>query len=219
MQGGFGKVLLVRHHGTSELLAMKVMHKRLLALRDHVAYSKVEREVMAVIDHPYLVGLKFAFQTADKLYLVMPYMAGGELFAHLNRSGALKEKDAKVYVAEMVLALEHLHSRGIIHRDLKVSSASRRFVCACLQNGLLRRRFGSLLAACSGECWSLQLAQLLVLGPAMSTLLADQIRNCVPFLWLLSVRVSLAAGKRAARRRRACQTHRLRLCQEAAIPT
>lgn len=128
LQGAFGKVLLVRHRGTGELLAMKVMHKRLLALRDHVAYSRVEREIMAVIDHPYLVGLKFAFQTSDKLYLVMPYMAGGELFAHLNRSGALQEQDAKVYVAEMVLALEHLHSHGIIHRDLKVRHWLHRFV-------------------------------------------------------------------------------------------
>jgi serine/threonine protein kinase len=98
---------------------MKIMHKRLLVRRDHVGYSRVEREVMAKVNHPFLVGLNFAFQTEDKLYLVMPYMAGGELFMHLARAGALLEDAVKVYAAEMVLALEHLHSLGIIHRDLK----------------------------------------------------------------------------------------------------
>jgi len=105
---------------------MKVMHKRLLEMRDHVGYSRVEREIMGGVDHPFLVGLSFAFQTSSKLYLVMPYMAGGELFSHLNREGTLMEDAVRVYAAEMVLALEHLHSVGIVHRDLKVSRRRQR---------------------------------------------------------------------------------------------
>ncbi|KAA0168581.1 hypothetical protein FNF31_00461 [Cafeteria roenbergensis] len=118
-KGAFGKVLLVRHAKTRRVYAMKIMHKRLLEMRDHVGYSRMEREILAGVNHPFLVGLCFAFQTDTKLYLVMPYMAGGELFAHLNREGALLEDAVRFYAAEMVLALEHLHSLGIVHRDLK----------------------------------------------------------------------------------------------------
>ena len=74
---------------------------------------------MTKIDFPFIVGLKFSFQSDDKLFLVMNYLSGGELFFHLNKQGLILEDTARFYVAEMVLALEHLHSKGIIHRDLK----------------------------------------------------------------------------------------------------
>lgn len=66
--------------------------------------------------HPFVVALKCAFQTDHKLFLVMEFQPGGELFYHLTKKGLFLEEYAKFYAAEMVLALEHLHSLGIIHR-------------------------------------------------------------------------------------------------------
>ena len=84
-RGAFGKVLQVRHRRSGKIYAMKVLHKRHLADKGQVSYTHVERQIMASVDHPYLVSLKFAFQTHERLYLVMEYCAGGELFWHLNK--------------------------------------------------------------------------------------------------------------------------------------
>lgn len=81
---------------------------------------------MTKVDFPFIVGLKFSFQTEEKLFLVMDYLPGGELFFHLRKQGLILEDTARFYGAELVLALEHLHAKGIIHRDLKPE------VCACV---------------------------------------------------------------------------------------
>jgi len=65
------------------------------------------------------VDLVYAFQTGGKLYLILEYLSGGELFTHLEREGLLMEDTALFYLAEITLALEHLHEQGIIYRDLK----------------------------------------------------------------------------------------------------
>ncbi|RHY26274.1 hypothetical protein DYB25_000579 [Aphanomyces astaci] len=80
---------------------------------------QTERDIMTKVDHPFLVKLKYAFQTPANVYLVMPYIPGGELFHTLHKQGLLLEHTACFYAAEMVLALEYLHGQGIIHRDLK----------------------------------------------------------------------------------------------------
>ncbi len=118
-KGAFGKVLLVKVRKNGQVYAMKCISKKLVHKRNNTASAKAERDIMARIDHPFIVNLKCAFQTNSKLFLVMEFLAGGELFFHLSKQGLLKEDTAKFYVAEIVLALEHLHSLGIIHRDLK----------------------------------------------------------------------------------------------------
>ena len=118
-RGAYGKVLLVRHKGTRAVYAMKVADKAYLVRRGQVDYSHVERNIMAAVRHPFLVGLRFAFQTPASLYLVMDFAAGGDMLAHIGRHGLLPTDAVVVYAAEMALALEHLHSLGIIHRDLK----------------------------------------------------------------------------------------------------
>ncbi len=117
--GAFGKVLMVRVRKNRQVYAMKFISKKMVHKRNNVASMKAERDIMARIDHPFLVSLKCAFQTDSKLFLVMEFLAGGELFFHLSKQGLLKEDTAQFYMAEIVLALEHLHSLGIIHRDLK----------------------------------------------------------------------------------------------------
>ncbi len=71
------------------------------------------------MDHPFIVTLRYAFQTPDKLYMVFDFVNGGELFFHLNQEDMFKEDRAKFYSAEILLALQFLHSKNIIYRDLK----------------------------------------------------------------------------------------------------
>ncbi|CAI5747315.1 unnamed protein product [Peronospora destructor] len=118
-QGAFGKVIQVRHQPTDEILAMKIVSNKYIVQHNSVSYLQAERDIMIKINHPFLISLRYAFQTKSNVYLVMPFVAGGELFHHLHKQGLLLESSAKFYAAEMVLALEHLHSKGIIHRDLK----------------------------------------------------------------------------------------------------
>uniref|UniRef100_H3HAY1 Protein kinase domain-containing protein n=1 Tax=Phytophthora ramorum TaxID=164328 RepID=H3HAY1_PHYRM len=114
-QGAFGKVLLVRHSTTGQVHAMKIISKQFIIDKDSVHYMKTERDIR----HPFVIGLSYAFQTESKVYLVMEYQSGGELFSYLKEEGTFTENAVRFYLAEMILALEHLHGHGIIHRDLK----------------------------------------------------------------------------------------------------
>ncbi|CAM9590809.1 unnamed protein product [Choristocarpus tenellus] len=114
--GAFGKVLQVRSRRNGHILAMKCISKKMLERRNHTSYMQAERDIMTKVNHPFIVGLQCAFQTDVKLFLVMEYLPGGELFFHLSKKGLFLEEYARFYAAEMVLALEHLHSKGIIHR-------------------------------------------------------------------------------------------------------
>lgn len=118
-RGSFGKVMQVMKKDTNKVYAMKVMRKSVLVEKDQVNHTKAERNILEKARHPFLVGLQYAFQTKEKLYLVMDYVNGGELFYHLRHEGAFDENRCRFYTAELVLALEHLHSLGIIYRDLK----------------------------------------------------------------------------------------------------
>eukprot|EP00741_Cyanophora_paradoxa_P017873 tig00021035_g17262.t1 len=118
-KGSFATVLLVRKRDTGELHAMKVLAKAVLLRRRQVAHTRSERSLLQHLQHPFIVGLRYAFQTPAKVYLVMEYMRGGELFFHLKREYSFPEHVARFYAAEIALALGHLHSLGIIYRDLK----------------------------------------------------------------------------------------------------
>ena len=118
-EGAFGKVIMVRNRLDRQLYAMKVISKKLLRKKNNVTYMKSERDILTKIDHPFLVRLCFAFQSEKKLFLVMDFLSGGELFFHLKRRGLIMEHEVRFYLGEMVLAIEFLHSKGVIHRDLK----------------------------------------------------------------------------------------------------
>lgn len=117
--GAFGKVVLVQNRLSKELYAMKVISKKLLRKKNNVQYMKSERQILTKVQHPFLVSLKFAFQSETKLFLVMDFLGGGELFLHLRRRGLILEREVQFYLGEMILAMEFLHQQGIIHRDLK----------------------------------------------------------------------------------------------------
>ncbi|XP_064342543.1 ribosomal protein S6 kinase alpha-2 isoform X2 [Camelus dromedarius] len=171
-QGSYGKVFLVRKvkgSDAGQLYAMKVLKKATLKVRDRVR-SKMERDILAEVNHPFIVKLHYAFQTEGKLYLILDFLRGGDLFTRLSKEKSHKmhreeiccpwktlrqrtlpqtpvelwtcrrplfptlcradgtegwllvmftEEDVKFYLAELALALDHLHGLGIIYRDLK----------------------------------------------------------------------------------------------------
>lgn len=120
-QGSFGKVFLVRKitgDDAGTLYAMKVLKKATLKVRDRIR-TKMERDILAEVDHPFIVRLHYAFQTEGKLYLILEFLRGGDLFTRLSKEVMFTEDDVKFYLAELALALDHLHKLGIIYRDLK----------------------------------------------------------------------------------------------------
>lgn len=119
-KGSFGKVLLAKHKHEGKIYAVKVLQKAHIMKRNEVKHIMSERSVLLKnVKHPFLVGLHYSFQTADKLYFVLDYVNGGELFFHLQRERCFAEPRARFYAAEMASALGYLHSLNIIYRDLK----------------------------------------------------------------------------------------------------
>lgn len=118
-RGGFAKVVLVRRRGTDEVYAMKILKKRALLERKQTRHTQTERSVLGFVNHPFIVGLHFAFQTQSSLYFVLDYCAGGELFHHLQKRKRFSEDTTRFFTAQLVLALSYLHTRGVVYRDLK----------------------------------------------------------------------------------------------------
>lgn len=128
--GGFGKVFQVRKiNGTdkNKIYAMKVLKKAVIIRnketktldREINLHAKLERDVLEAVRHPFIVDLVYAFQAANKVYLILEYLSGGELFMQLQKERMLMEDTAIFYLSQVLLALQHLHNNGIIYRDLK----------------------------------------------------------------------------------------------------
>lgn len=120
-KGSFGKVMLVKKKDDAKgvLYALKTLRKAALVKRNQLAHTTAERYVLQNINCPFLVHLIFAFQTTDKLYMVVDYMPGGELFFWLKKDKKFSESRSRLYAAEIMLGLEELHNEDILYRDLK----------------------------------------------------------------------------------------------------
>ncbi|GAA5862312.1 hypothetical protein JCM8547_007598 [Rhodosporidiobolus lusitaniae] len=118
-KGSFGKVMQVRKKDTGRIYALKTIRKAHIVSRSEVTHTLAERTVLAQVNNPFIVPLKFSFQNSEKLYLVLSYINGGELFHHLQREGRFSEERSRFYAAELLCALEHLHQFNVIYRDLK----------------------------------------------------------------------------------------------------
>ncbi|XP_069829269.1 rho-associated protein kinase 2 isoform X2 [Dendropsophus ebraccatus] len=137
-RGAFGEVQLVRHKSTQKVYAMKLLSKFEMIKRSDSAFFWEERDIMAFANSPWVVQLYCAFQDEKYLYMVMEYMPGGDL-VNLMSNYDVPEKWAKFYTAEVVLALDAIHSMGLIHRDVK-------------PDNMLLDKYGHLKLADFGTC-------------------------------------------------------------------
>ncbi|KAJ3156198.1 hypothetical protein HDU86_003961 [Geranomyces michiganensis] len=118
-RGAFGKVYLARKRTTQDMFAIKVLKKQDMIRKNMVSHVLAERKVLALSRNPFVVKLYYAFQSREYLYLVMEYLIGGDLSSLLAAFGTFEEPMARMYGAEVAVALDYLHSNGIRHRDLK----------------------------------------------------------------------------------------------------
>ncbi|KAJ4833940.1 hypothetical protein Tsubulata_016646 [Turnera subulata] len=118
-RGAFGKVFLARKRTTGDLFAIKVLKKLDMLRKNDVQRILAERNILITVRNPFVVRFFYSFTCKDNLYLVMEYLNGGDLYSLLRKVGCLEEHVARIYISELVLALEYLHSLGIVHRDLK----------------------------------------------------------------------------------------------------
>ncbi|KAF8640281.1 hypothetical protein AX16_010176 [Volvariella volvacea WC 439] len=118
-KGAFGKVRIVEHKRTKKLYALKYIDKARCIRQKAVANVIQERRLLEEIDHPFVVNLRYAFQDDENCFFVLDLMLGGDLRFHLERKGHITEESVIFWVAELASALEYLHRKRIIHRDIK----------------------------------------------------------------------------------------------------
>jgi serine/threonine protein kinase len=117
--GTFGQVNLVHHKDTGKFFALKILRKSEVVRLKQVAHINAEKEILSLISHPFIISLYCTFKDPAHLYLLLEYAPGGEIFSHLRKCGRFSANVSRFYIAEIVLALEHLHNNGVIYRDLK----------------------------------------------------------------------------------------------------
>jgi serine/threonine protein kinase len=117
--GYYGKVYAVKDKRSGAIYAMKAIKKDRVVQSKKSKLAQTERNIMQKLRHPFIMALHYAFQSKSKLYLVMDFLNGGDLFYHLSKERRFQEPRARFYAAELILALEHLHKHGFIYRDLK----------------------------------------------------------------------------------------------------
>ena len=116
--GSFGKVFKVRMKTNGEIYAMKVINKTILFQNHQLRYAVTECNVLKQVNSPFILTLYYSFQTEKNLYMILDYCPGGDLNFHILQN-VFEENEAKFYIAELILGIEHLHKLNIIYRDLK----------------------------------------------------------------------------------------------------
>ncbi|KAJ3047340.1 RAC-gamma serine/threonine-protein kinase [Rhizophlyctis rosea] len=117
-RGKFAKVLLCSQKSTQKVYAIKVLHKH----SGDDENSRQESQILRSVQHPFIVGLYYAFQSKERLYLVMEYINGGELYFHVSNFGRFSEERVRFYGAEILLAVDYLHEKDVVYRDLKLEN-------------------------------------------------------------------------------------------------
>lgn len=117
--GTFGRVRLVLYPNSNKHFVMKIMKKSEIVRYNQIEHVFSERNILASVRHPFIVKLYCTFQDPNFLYMLLEYVPGGELFTYLRKYNRFSIRAAKFYISELILALEYLHSLGIIYRDLK----------------------------------------------------------------------------------------------------
>ena len=119
-KGAHGKVILCQpKSGKKELFAMKVLKKQHIIEKNQLEHTQAEQRILKHVNYPFLVSLRYSFQTGSKIYFVMQFMKGGELFQHLRRVKRFSEEEVRFIIACVTLGIGHLHNKSYIYRDLK----------------------------------------------------------------------------------------------------
>ncbi|OHS93294.1 AGC family protein kinase [Tritrichomonas foetus] len=118
-KGYFGKVFLAQKRDNGKLYALKSIPKSRALRFDRHHTTLAESDILVHITYPFIVPVYYSFQNTNNFYICMEYVAGGELFYRMRKCGVIPLEDARLYIAEVALALNHLHSMGIVYRDLK----------------------------------------------------------------------------------------------------
>ncbi|KAL5013642.1 hypothetical protein ScPMuIL_007912 [Solemya velum] len=122
-RGSYAKVLLVEQKRTKRVYAMKVIKKELVNDDEDIDWVQAEKHVFeTATNYPFLVGLHSCFQTPSRLFFVIEFVNGGDLMFHMQRQRRLPEEHARFYSAEICLALNFLHEKGVVYRDLKLDN-------------------------------------------------------------------------------------------------
>lgn len=121
-KGTFGKVYLAVNRSTRKIYAVKTIRKDVLIETDQVESTKLEKEILFSCKHPFLVSMEFVFQSDLRLYFVMKFVRGGELYKYFLQKRRFPEHQVRFYGAQIAMAIGYLHGRGIAHRDLKLEN-------------------------------------------------------------------------------------------------
>jgi serum/glucocorticoid-regulated kinase 2 len=118
-KGTFGKVYLVKKVSDGNIYAMKSIRKDIMIENDQIESAKMEKQILLQNQYPFLVKMSYVFQDDQKVYFVMNFIRGGELFTHLNNEKRFPEDKAKFYAIQIMLSLGYLHKQNIVYRDIK----------------------------------------------------------------------------------------------------
>lgn len=118
-KGSFSKVCIVQKRNTNQLYAMKYMNKQACIAKDAVHNVAREVNILAELNHPFLVNLWFSFQDQEDMFMVFDLLMGGDLRYHLSQKGTLEPEQVKLYACELGLVLDYLQKKRIVHRDIK----------------------------------------------------------------------------------------------------
>lgn len=118
-KGTFGKVYLVEKKSDKKVYAMKSIRKDIMIENDQIESAKMEKKILLNNKHPFLVKMSYVFQTEQKVYFVMNFIRGGELFTHLNNEKRFSEDKARFYAIQIMLSIGYLHKQDILYRDIK----------------------------------------------------------------------------------------------------
>lgn len=117
--GSFGKVYKVIKNDSKQVFALKQLNKDFLIKQKQLKYAIGECKILAYLNHPFIIKMNYAFQTPKNLYMVLDYCPNGDLMTHLSEKTRFPEAVSRLYIAEIILAIEYLHSLDIVYRDLK----------------------------------------------------------------------------------------------------